>query len=113
MVGQGPQPSGAPHAVDAAVHRPTGEPTSTASSPFRWTEAAPTGVGFWWCRLTVPWEHREGSHVVRVLRRDRYEHWLKVGSDLVAVMGPQVLGVLGEGLLKDARWAGPIPEPVG
>ena len=105
MVGQGPQPSGAPHAIDAAVHRPTGEPTSTVTSPFRWTERPPGVPGFYWARFTSSHEHREGSHVVEV-RRETF--------GALSVWHRGEILYPGMGVLRDARWSDvPVPEPTG
>jgi hypothetical protein len=106
---KGPQQSSAPHGYAA---------TTVPSTPYRWRDGPPTEPGFYWCRFRAPQDHREGSHIVQVIHQSLYDNGdveLKIliairGSE---VLGPVALGPLGYGVLKDARWAGPIPEPLG
>jgi hypothetical protein len=95
MSGQDPQQSAAPHSHSIRSVRP---------SPYTWTETPPAEPGFWWVKCRMPADHREASHVVEI-RRGIY------GELSVWFMGEIMYP--GMGVLKDARWAGPIPEPAG
>jgi hypothetical protein len=92
---KGPQQSSAGHGYAA---------TPLPATPFRWVEQVPTEPGFYWARFRSSLDHREGSHVVEVYRDDR-------GGLNVRYQGEPLMP--GEGVLKDARWAGPIDEPAG
>jgi hypothetical protein len=97
---KGPQQSSSPHGYAA---------TSVSASPYRWREEVPTVGGYWWCRFRSPYEHREGSHMLRITREI-----LPGGVPfLFAYLGADPIAEVGKDALVGARWAGPIPEPIG